>query len=936
LVAFEPLIFVLCVILVVRNHLFIDEWSEWEQSPFSFKRAIRRVAVLRLALLSVKGKSLAEQNPHSHYNVPTSLAPLIGRECEREAICALLASSSVRLLTLTGTGGVGKTRLALAVADCSREIFTDGICFVSLSAISDPELVVTEIAQALAQQTGNRPIFEIVQAYLQDKSLLLILDNFEQVISATSYLSALLASCPHLKLLVTSREALRIQGEHQFLVAPLDVPDLKQSSDLPALLSNASVMLFAQYAQSVKHDFQVVHANARTIAEICVRLEGVPLALELAAARVKLLSPTALLARLSHRLQVLTRGRNDAPDRQQTLLNTIKWSYDLLFPEEQLLFRRLCVFVGGCTLQAIEALTHMLGDDPSLVLEGVASLVDKNLMRMERLDEEEGRIQLLECVREFGLTCLQEHNELERLQQAHMQYYLNWAEVGGAALFGVKQVAWMKRLVQELANLRATMRQLVERQDTEAALRLGVALGPSWLLWGHHAQQVYLLEGKLFLEQALTNSTQLVMKERGAALALYGTMVASLGERVRGEELCRQGLAILRQLGDTQYIIGGLWLLLRVLLPAGDFRAAYSLAQEVLDLLQQAGEHFIFLGGATWACGYSLLLAGWAALYNGYYAQARAWLEQSYRLCCKIDDLFDATGAHLLLGEVALCEGKMEEARVLLEECRMSCERLGMSTGAAEANCLLGRLALYEGDIANARMCLQESLRLWSAGEDKQGVARAYIWLARLTQAEQELQAARKMVENALSIAISIHDRLHVAIGLETLGSVVVLQDEPVWAVHLWAAANALREVMGCALAPIERQEHEDRIAVVRAMLGEANFQAMWRQGLRMSPEQACSAHGVHYESASVVALPTRPDEPEASASPSKLTRREREVMKLLIEGLTNAQIARCLVLSTVTVNAYLRSIYVKLGVSSRTQAMRIVIDQHLLNEQDN
>jgi len=841
----------------------------------------------------------------------------------------------VRLLTLTGTGGVGKTRLALAVAEVLQCVFADGICFVPLSAVSDPELVIPAIAQALGQQTGNRPIFEIVQSYLHNKSLLLVLDNFEQVIKATPYLSKLLSSCPRLKLLVTSREALRIQGEQQFLVAPLEVPDLKQCTDQQTLVGNASVMLFMQYGQTVKHDFQLTGDNARTVAEICVRLEGVPLALELAAARVKLLSPIALLARLSHRLQVLTRGRSDAPNRQQTLLNTIKWSYDLLSSEEQQLFRRLCVFVGGCTLQAIESLTEILSDDPTLVLEGVASLVDKNLVRMERLDEEEARIQLLECVREFGLVCLQERNELELLQLAHVQYYLSWAEAGGAALFGIKQVAWMRHLVQELANLRAVMHLLVERKDMEAALRLGTALGPSWLLWGHHAQQVYLLEGKHFMEQALSGSKELITKERGAALVLYGAMLASLGECTRGEEVCRQGLTIFRQLGDTQYMVAGLWMLLRVLLPAGDFRSAYNLAQEALDLLQKTGDNFTAWGGATWARGYSLLLAGWAALYNGYYEQARAWLAESYLLCFKIDDLFDATGAHLLIGEVALCEGNVEEARTLSEECRAACERLGMSTRAAHAISLLGRLALYQGDLAEAKTHFQESLRLWQAGEDRQGIARVHIWLARLALAEQDLSVARKMLESGLSIAIDVHDRLCVAMGLETLGAVVALQDEPAWAVRLWAAAQGLRETMGCALAPIERQEHEERIAAVRASLGEANFQIVWMQGLRMTPEQVFSGHGTIFETTPVPAPPTRSVETMTSASTVKLTRREREVMSLLVEGLTNAQIAERLMLSTVTINAYLRSIYGKLGVSSRTQAMRVVIDQGLLREQD-
>jgi predicted ATPase/DNA-binding CsgD family transcriptional regulator len=883
-----------------------------------------------------KGKSLAERRPSSQYTVPMPLTPLIGRNREQEAVCALLASSAVRLVTLTGTGGVGKTRLALSIADAMQDMFADGVCFVPLSAVHDAELVIPAVAQALGEQTGNKPIFEIVQSYLRNKSLLLILDNFEQVIKAAPHLGVLLSSCPQIKVLVTSRETLRIQGEYQFLVVPLEVPDIKRVTDQQTLVGNASVMLFMQYAQAVKHDFALTSENARTIAEICVKLEGVPLALELAAARVKLLSPTALLARLSHRLQVLTRGRNDASDRQQALLNTIKWSYDLLSSEEQQLFRRLCVFVGGCTLQAIEALTQMLGDDPTIVLEGVASLVDKNMIYMERLDEEEARIQLLESVREFGLACLQESGELERLRHAHMQYYLSWAEAGGAALFGIKQVAWMKRLVQELANLRSTMRLLVEQQDMEAALRLGVALGPSWLFWGHHAQQVYLLEGKLFLEQALSGSRELITKERGAALALYGAMIASLGECTRGEDACRQGLAILRQLGDTQYIVGGLWLLLRMLLPIGDFRAAYSLAQEALDLLQKAGDNFTAWGGAIWAWGYSLLLAGWAALHNGYYAQARTWLAESHQLCLKIDDLFDATGANLLLGEVALCEGEVDEARELFDECRASCERLGMSMGVAEAVCLSGRLALYQGNVEEARTRFQESLRLWKAGEDRQGIARTYVWLARAALAGQDLPTARKMLEHGLSIAIDMHDRLYVCMGLETLGAVAALQDEAVWAVHLWAVAQALRETMGYALAPIELQEHDERVAAVRTLLGEKNFQLVWGQGYRMTPQQVFSTRGTEYETASASALPARPVEAKAATPTVKLTRREREVMSLLAEGLTNAQIAGRMMLSTVTVNAYLRSIYSKLGVSSRTQAMRVVIEQGLLKEPDN
>ncbi|HLZ62780.1 MAG TPA: protein kinase, partial [Ktedonosporobacter sp.] len=695
----------------------------------------------------------------SHFQIPLLLTPLIGRDGARACLALRLLQPEVRLLTLTGPGGIGKTSLALAVASHElREAFADGICFVDLSAIHDPHLVLPAIAEALEQQTGHRPIFELVRDFLRDKHFLLVLDNFEQVVRAAPQVTDLLRGCPHLKLLVTSREILHVQDEYEFAVSPLELPTLDQGAGKATLGRNDAVVLFVQRAQESLPDFQLTEENAASIAEICLRLDGLPLALELAAARLKLLTPAQLLTRLSRSLDVLTRGRRDAPARQQTLRTTIAWSYDLLSGSEQVLFRRLSVFVGGCSLEAIEDLYRLLGDDPGTVLDGVSSLLDKSLVRPLEQTREGLRIGFLETIRAFGLECVQEANEWPRVQQAHARAYLEWARRGCQELFGPEQLLWMRAFLREMGNLRAAMRVLLDQPEPGMALRLGGALGPLWLFLGLSNQRLSLVEGTDYLQQALAASKGRATGSRARALVLYGGLLAWLGETEQGEQACREGVALFRQLADPQGVIHGLWMLYLPLSARCELLAAYQTAQEAVALARE-NQEMCSWWGAAWTLGYSLFNVCNIAVSDGHYAEGRAAAQEAVRLCERAGDRFFSTWAALYLAEILLLQGQGAEARTRLEQSRKACRALEMRAQEAEALCFLGRLSLGEGLIEQAEQFLSESVQLAKEVDDTQAVVWSLLAQARVHMARQQWSSAQALQEAGLRLALIRHDR---------------------------------------------------------------------------------------------------------------------------------------------------------------------------------
>jgi predicted ATPase/DNA-binding CsgD family transcriptional regulator len=731
---------------------------------------------------SAKIVSFPQKEQISKHNLPAQPTPLIGRERDVASVAHLLRDTDVRLLTLTGTAGVGKTRLALQVAVDTIDDFTDGIYFVPLASISDPGLVVPAITQTLGLgETANLPLLDLLNAYLQHKHLLLLLDNFEQIVIAAPLLAQLLETCPEVKMMATSREMLHLRAEHQYSVPPLALPDLKQLPGMEALPQCAAVELFLRRAQAVKPDFQMSAADARAIAEICVRLEGLPLAIELAAARISVLSPQSLLARLGHRFQILTQGPQDVHKRQQTLHNAIQWSYDLLSAEEQQLFRRLSAFVGGCTLESIEAVCAALGDRAEPALNSVASLIGKSLLYRTEQEGNEPRLLMLETIREYGLEALAASGEMDVTQHAHAQYYLALAEEAESKLVSAEQLAWLDRLEREHTNLRAAMRWLLEQaghagtggveqsigDGKEMALRLAGALWFFWPIRGHFS------EGRIFLEYALAAGEGVATTVR--AKALYGAMALAFlqGDYSHAEVCGEESLKLHRELA-VQYpqeatfklglaaMLHGLGYLA---LLKGDYATVHALCEESLPLLKQVGDR--------WRIPEALLLLAHACDGRGDYAGARAMCEESLVLSREIGECSGMAQILLSLGYFAYRQHDYAAARLHYEESLAVSQELGAQW--LTASCLLGL-----GEVALAQGQPTWAPRLWGAAEGLR----------------ETLDLARR----------------------ENFGLVLQLS--------------------------VERADYKEAVASARAQLGEEAFAAAWAEGRMMTAEQALVAQG--------------------------------------------------------------------------------------------
>jgi len=807
-------------------------------------------------------------------NLPAQPTPFIGRERELAAVLALLRRIDVRLVTLTGPGGTGKTRLGLQAAADLLDEYEHGVFFAPLMTITNSALVIPTIASVFnIKELGGQPVDVLLKQYLAEKQLLLVIDNFEQVISAAPGIAELLSAAPYLKIIAISREKLRLYGEYEYPVPPLALPDLKKKPTVAVLSQYEAVALFIQRAKAANPNFEITEQNAQALAEICVRLDGLPLAIELAAARAKLLTPQMMLERLASRLKALTGGARDLPARQQTIRGTIDWSYNLLDEGEKRLFARLGVFVGGWTLEAAEA---ACGENlPMEAFDGLESLADKSLIRQTEDTGGKPRFVMLETLREYAREKLLESGEDEKACHQHLDFFFKFAEVAKSKLFGAEQIACLERLEMEHNNLRAALEWSLENNArAEVGLQLAAALWFFWYLRGYWSEGREWLEKTLAVKPEMSSVQYTLARTKalngaGWLAGMYGLQEGSVQARV----LCEESLALSRNLGEKREMAFALRTLGCV---SGDDSQSEALLEESLALFREIENkwgiaealsslaHTAFshnrkralelnqeslairrsLGdkdGIAW----SLYQLGDLAMVQGEYERARALYEESLSLFREMSSRFGLAHVLRAMGGIAWLQGNYERAITPYEESQALFRELGDKWYLSNVTVALGARAYEQGDFRRGIMLIEEGLASFQQLEDKWGAAVALRELGRVVLSEGDYERARKLYRDSLTLIREDekafeYERIVIMCLIGLAGVARAEKKTKRAACLLGATEKLIEEWKELFFTPLDRADYNHAVTAVRAQLeDEATFVAAWAEGRAMTLEQA-------------------------------------------------------------------------------------------------
>ncbi|MEO8285193.1 MAG: LuxR C-terminal-related transcriptional regulator [Chloroflexota bacterium] len=844
--------------------------------------------------------------------IPAPVGPLIGRSRDVALLCSLLTNSETRLLTLTGPGGVGKTRLAIQIAADVRDIFADGVWSVDLAPLNDPELVPAAIARAFGYETGATPMV-VLRRTLREQRALIVLDNFEQVMGAAQVVTQLLEAAPHISILATSRAPLRLTYEQEYAVSTLEVPPEQNAH---ALDSYPAVQLFVRRARGVQPHFVLTAENGAEVAAICRRLDGLPLAIELAAARSRLLSPSALLRRLDQRLDFLTGGARDLPPRQQTLRAALDWSYHLLSTREQRVFARLAVFAGGATLEAIDVVCGT--PERSDTFTDMTALVEQSMVRQNIDAEGEPRIVMLETIGEYALEQLRANGEETISRARHADYYLGLAEAAMTKLRGPEQVRWLDRLEADHDNLGAACEWLHESGRVNDELRLTAALHWFWDRRG------YFDEGRRRIQIALEIVTGVdgpddvndsLLRARAWALVGAATLAFDQGDRAAVQKPAEEAAALFGQLNDQR----GLTLsLLRLAF-------AYSASEpyRARDLLDAARKH-ARASDDLWFVGLSLFVSAQAALFgNCDTVAARDFITEGLPALQSSGDPYMLAHGMGTLGLVDLADRDFAGARNAFEDSLAIARTLRDTRSVALFAATTADIARCQGDYLRAAELYSESLALYHELGNRSEIPAILHNQAYVALGTHDYAGARDLFSESLKRQHAAGNTAGIAEGLAGLAALAIAEGQLERAAILFGAEDKIRASNPAPIWPAEQFEIDRHTTQLRARLRAAELERLWLEGAAFSIEEAI-AYAVADEAQAPVA------QVKLRSRIGGLTEREREVAAMISQGATNRAIAEALVISERTVERHVANIFAKLDFGSRTQIAAFAVEEGL------